>query len=91
MSKLIPYRDHGIGGLIELADLVNTVRRQPGQLGRATDLPASAARLRLVAYDGVRAVSVEALPGEMPEVRSFAVRFDEAGLYFQASSDRGGS
>ena len=91
MSKLIPYRDHGIGGLIELADLVNTVRRQPGQLGRATDLPASAARLRLVAYDGVRAVSVEALPGEMPEDRSFAVRFDEAGLYFQASSDRGGS
>jgi hypothetical protein len=91
MSKLIPYRERGIGGLIELADLVNTVRRQPGLLGRTTDRPASAGRVRLVAYDGVRAVSVETWPREMPEERSFAVRFDEAGRYFQTSSDTGGS
>ena len=85
MNKLIPYRKNGIDGLIELPDLVNTVRRERGRLGRRIDVPASGAR-RFVAYDGERAwLAPEPAHGTIPDERLFAVRFDDAARYFDSA------
>jgi len=83
MTKLIPYRERGAGGLIELPDLLNTVRRQPDLLGRAVD-PDEPGPRRWVLYDGSRAWTPDAPPSDsIPAERRFAVRWDDAREYFR--------
>jgi len=82
MSKLIPYRERGVGGLIELPDLLNTVRRQPALLGRPVD-PREAGPRRWVLYDGTRSWVPDAPPSDsIPAERRFAVRWDDAREFF---------
>jgi hypothetical protein len=90
MNKLIPYRARGIDGLIELPDLVNTVRREPGLLGREVGLPPAGGGLRFVVYDGTRAASAGGLPEGTPPDRVHAVRLEDPALYFRDRSTRRG-
>jgi len=86
VSKLIPYRERAIDGLIELPDLLNAVRREPGKLGRAID--ARGARPdRWIVYDGSRAWPIEQPPPDsVPVDRRFAARWDDAAEYFGSPS-----
>lgn len=83
MNKLIPYRAGAVDGLIALPDLLNTVRREPGWLGRAAD-PDDPGPRRFVVFDGSRAWTSYAPPVEgVPTERIFAAAWDRGDAYFR--------
>ncbi len=85
MSKLIPFRPHGIGGLIALDDLLNVTReRTPGILGYRIGDPAGATRRRYFAYDGERVQEIRPFADDAVDPRvTFHARWGDAVGYFE--------
>jgi len=82
INKLIPYRAGAVDGLIELPDLLNTVRRTPGLLGYVAELEASGLPC-YVYYDGTRAWAADVVPDRpSPPERVFTARWGEARGFF---------
>ncbi|MEW6365501.1 MAG: hypothetical protein AB1714_12815 [Acidobacteriota bacterium] len=81
IAKLIPYREHAVGGLIVLRDAVNIARRGSGGLLAAPVDLAEPGPLRVYAYDGHAVYKLEALP-LAPADRVFAVRLGPPSAYF---------
>ena len=74
MIKLIPYRPRGVGGLIELPDILNIVAARSGVMAIEAD-PVPARDARVVVYDGWRARRAWALPEQpLPRERVLAAR-----------------
>lgn len=83
LQKLIPYRQHGIDGLIAIDDLINIVKPlRSGQLARSRD-PLSCSPDHIVVYDGERAWTIPEMPRvDFPPERTFACTWGEAAAYF---------
>ena len=82
MTKLIPYRAHGIGGLIQLSDLVNLVHdRAPGTLGSTADPSIPGARWFVRTGDSLRELPGPP-EGAIPPEIVFGAHFGDADLYF---------
>jgi hypothetical protein len=84
MNKLIPYRQNGVGGLIELHDAVNILKSgEGGLLGRPVRAAPSEPST-LVIYDGRRAWRTDGDDSPEATSRRFAARLEPADAYFAA-------
>lgn len=82
MTKLLPYRARGVGGLIELHSALNILLRGEGGLAVPADfVPAS--RRRAFVYDGRTVVPATEIP-EIDPTRIFAARLTTPEEYFKA-------
>lgn len=82
MAKLIPYRPMGVGGLIELEDILNIAGGGNGRLATRVE-PLAARDAHLVMYDGRRAWRARSIPSQpLPRERVLAARLGSADLYF---------
>jgi len=84
MNKLIPYRQHGVGGLIELHDAINILKSgEDGLLGRPVPADPSTPST-LVVYDGRRAWRIDGDTSLAASTRRLAARLEPADAYFAA-------
>ena len=84
MNKLIPYRQEGVGGLIELHDAINILRAgEDGLLGRPVKPDPSTPATRVL-YDGQRARRIESGLSPATSTRLFAASLEPADAYFAA-------
>lgn len=84
IRKLVPERESGVGGLIELADIVNAARPPgTGRYAVAADPDAPGPRT-IVAWDGLRATPIDAIP-PAPAGRVLAARLVPAKDYYRSA------
>ncbi len=83
ITKLIPYRPRGIGGLIELPDAINLLRKGGEGLFGLPTPSESANRRRVYVYAGRNAAEVTETPA-VPEDRLFAARLGTLAEYLAA-------